>query len=61
MGQEIYLSVSWTGFTEFTLLKEKPPDEYMWSGWRLTRKQLTSRPDHLWPELWDENGKEIPS
>ena len=24
----------------------------MWSGWRLTRKQLTSRPDHLWPELW---------
>ena len=24
----------------------------MWSGERLTRKQLTSRPDHLWPELW---------
>ena len=20
---------------------------------RLTRKQLTSRPDHLWPELWE--------
>ena len=28
----------------------------MWSGWRLTRKQLTSRPDHLWPELWKSMG-----
>ena len=41
----------WTGFTQFTLLEEKPPDGYMWSGGRLTRKQLTSRPDHPWPEL----------
>ena len=32
--------------------KKKAPDGYMWSGGRLTRKQLTSRPDHLWPELW---------
>ena len=29
----------------------------MWSGGRLTRKQLTSRPDHLWPELWESMGK----
>ena len=31
----------------------------MWSGERLTRKQLTSRPDHLWPELelWKTMGK----
>ena len=35
----------------------KPPDGYMWSGGRLTRKQLTSRPDHLWPELWKSMGK----
>ena len=42
----------WTGFTQFTLLEGKPPDGYMWSGERLTRKQLTSRTDHLWPELW---------
>ena len=41
------LSDSWTGFTQFTLLEEKPPDGKMWSGERLTRKQLTSRPDHL--------------
>ena len=46
------LSDPWTGFTQFTLLEGKPPDGYMWSGVRLTRKQLTSRPDHLWPELW---------
>ena len=29
----------------------------MWSGERLTRKQLSSRPDHSWPELWDKMGK----
>ena len=29
----------------------------MWSGERLTRKQLTSWPDHLWPELWKSMGK----
>ena len=51
------LSDSWTGFTQFTLLEEKPPDGYMWSGWRLTRKQLTSKPDYLWPELWCKMGK----
>ena len=51
------LSDSWTGFTQFTLLEEKPPNGYMWSGWRLTRKQRTSRPDNLWPELWKSMGK----
>ena len=51
------LSDSWTGFTQFTLLEEKPPDVYVWSGERLTRRQLTSRPDHLWPELWIKMGR----
>ena len=46
------LSDPWTGFTQFPLLEEKAPDGYMWSWERLTRKQLTSRPDHLCPELW---------
>ena len=46
------LSDSRTGFTQFTLLEEKPPDGSLWSGRRLTRKQLTSSPDHLWPEFW---------
>ena len=51
------LSDRWTGFTQFAQLEEKPPDGYMWSGERLTRKQLASRPDHLWPELWKSMGK----
>ena len=46
------LSATWTGFTQFTPLSEKPPEGHMWSRGRLTGKQLTSRPDHLWPELW---------
>ena len=51
------VSDPWTGFTQFTSLDEKAPDGYTWSGERLTRKQLTSRPDHLWPELWKSMGK----
>ena len=52
------LSDPWTGFTQFTLLDEKALDGYTWSGERLTRKQLTSRPYHLWPEVMEINGKE---
>ena len=48
---------SWPGFTQFTLLEEKPPDVYMWSGGRLTKRQVTSRPDHLWPALWVKLGR----
>ena len=51
------MSDSRAGFTQFTLLEEKPPDGHMWSGTRLTRKQLTSRPDHPRPELWKKKGK----
>ena len=41
------LSDSWTRFTQFTPLEEKPPDGYMWSGGRLTKRQVTSRPEYL--------------
>ena len=51
MGQEICLILGQVSLS-FTLLEVKPPNGYMWSGERLTRKQLTSRPDFLWPELW---------
>ena len=51
------LSDSWTGFIQFIPLQEKPPDGNMWSGVRLIRKQLTSRPDHSWPELWTKLGR----
>ena len=51
------LSDSWTGFIQFTVLDEKPPHGYMWSGERLTKRQATSRPDHSWPELWTKFGR----
>ena len=51
------LSDSWTGFTQFTLLEEKPPDGFLWSGERLTKRQATSRPVHLCPELWIKLGR----
>ena len=51
------LSDHWTGFTQFTLLQEKLPDGYMWSGCTLTRKQVTSRPDYSWPELSEKMGR----
>ena len=51
------LSDPWTSFTQLALLDENPPDGYMWSGGRLRRKQLTSRQDCWWPELWTKFGK----
>ena len=51
------MSDSWTGFTQFTLLDVKNPDGCVWSGERLTKRQATSRPDHLWPELWTKLGR----
>ena len=46
------LTVSWTSFNQFSMLQEKPADGHMWSGARLTKRHVTSRPDHLWPEIW---------
>ena len=54
MGQEIFLIF---GQVSFFLLAEKPPDRCMWFGERLTRRQVTARPDHLWPELWIKSGR----
>ena len=45
------MSDSWTGFTKFILLKEKPPKGFLWSGERLTKIQATTRSDSLWPEI----------
>ena len=52
-----HMSDSWRGFTKFTLLQEKPTKGYMWSGERLTKIQTTSRPDHVWSEVWTIIGK----
>ena len=46
------LSDAWAGNTRFILLNERPPDGYTWSGRRLTRKQTTSCPDCVWPDMW---------
>ena len=46
------LSEPWKGFTQFTMLDEKRPHIYTWSGRRLTKIQAPSRPDHSWPEMW---------
>ena len=46
------LSDAWTDFSRFILLNERPLGGYTWSGWRRTRKQTTSRPDNVWPDMW---------
>ena len=45
------LSDAWTRFTRFVLLYEKPPEGCTWSGERLTRKQKSSCPDDVWPDM----------
>ena len=45
------LSDSWTGFTKFTLLSDKPQPGYTWFGERPTKIQATARPGYLWPEI----------
>ena len=42
------LSDAWTGFTRFISLNDRPPDGCTWSG----RRQTTSRPDKVWPDMW---------
>ena len=56
MGQEICLIV---GQVSLNLLywKKNLLTGICGPGVRLTRKQFTSRPDHLWPELWKSMGK----
>ena len=50
-------SESWTGFTKLTLLKEKPPQGYMWSRERLTTIQAPTRPENVLPESMDQDWK----
>lgn len=46
------LSVPWTGRTLFQILRPKPPDGKKWVAGRLTKIQATTRPDSIWPEIW---------
>ena len=36
--------------------RKKPPKGYMWSGRRMTKIQATTRPVHVWPEVWTRIG-----
>ena len=49
---------SWTCLTQFTLLDEKPPDGFLWSGESLTKRQATFRPDHFMARTQERNVKE---
>ena len=49
--------IHWTGFTQFTLLEEKPPDGYMWSGGRLTRKTADIQARSFMARTLEVNGK----
>ena len=51
------LSDPWTSFTQFTFIGRKTFRSKFVVQKRLTRKHLTSRPDHLWPELWKSMAK----
>ena len=46
------LSDAWTGFTRFFLLNGRRADGFYMVWGRLTRKQTTSRPDNVWPDMW---------
>ena len=48
------LSDAWMGVTRFFVLNERPPEGCTWSGERLTRKQTTSIPDNVWPDMWKQ-------
>ena len=50
--QHIHHWTYWWRLHQIHLLNERPPDACSWSGERLTRKQTTSRPDNVWPDVW---------
>ena len=45
-------SDAWTGFARFSSTKGKATGRIYMSRWRLTRKQTTSLPDNVWPDMW---------
>ena len=52
------LSDPWTGFTQFTLLEEKPPDAYMWSGEEIKKKTADIQARSSMARVMEVNGKE---
>ena len=48
----------WTGFTQFTLLEEKPPDGYMWSGREINEKTADIQARSSTARVMEVNGQE---
>ena len=57
MDQEMSLIIGQVSLSVF-YYKKKPPGGYMWSRWRLTKRQVTSKPNYSWPELWTKLGRD---
>ena len=51
------LSESWSGSTRFRILRKHAPQGYSWVDGRLTKTQVTSRPETIWPEVWPSMSK----
>ena len=51
-GGDKSLSEPWIGVTRFALLNKNPPEGQTWVQVRLTKKQVTTRLGHRWPEEW---------
>ena len=51
------LSDPWTGFTQFTLLEEKPPDGYMWSGREINEETAHIQARSSMARAMEINGK----
>ena len=51
------LSDSWTGFTQFTLLEEKPPDGDMWSRRETDKTAINIQARSFMARALDQNGK----
>ena len=55
------LSVSWTGFTQFILFEEKPPDGYMWSREEINKKTAYIQARSFMGRALEVNGKKCPA
>jgi hypothetical protein len=51
------LSNPWKGKTVFHILRPPAPPGYRWVESRLTKLQQTTRPDSIWPEVWQSLSK----
>ena len=56
------MSDSWTGFTQFTFLEDKPPNGYMGSGEEgINEKTADIQARSFMARTLEENGKECPA